>query len=136
MDTEGQKGEQTMKKIFNIEELKELFLKWQERLRVSHWCIGVQIGKSEDMLLQEVQGTNRISLKTEQALITVIGPEDYPKTPFEQDMEVSLVHELLHIPLKYFAQPEPETLEPEHMEAFIERTARLLVLLARKGDQS
>ena len=136
MDTEGQKGEQTMKKIFNIEELKELCLKWQERLGLSHWCIGVQISKAEDMLLQEVQGTNRISLKTEQALITVIDPEDYPKTPFEQDMEVSLVHELLHIPLKYFAQPEPETLEPEHMEAFIERTARLLVLLARKGDQS
>ena len=86
------------------------------------------------MSIPEVQGTNRISLKTEQALISIVDPQDYPETPFEQDMEVSLVHELLHIPMEYFATPAQDTLEHTHLEAFIERTARLLVSLARKGD--
>lgn len=131
-----QSGEQRTDKIFGIEELKKLCEKWQKRLGLSHWQVGLQISKAENMLLLDVQGTNLISLKTEQALITLIDPEDYPNTPFEKDMEVSLVHELLHIPLKYFAQPNPEGLEHSHMEAFIERTARLLVSLARECSES
>ncbi len=46
-------------------------------------------------------------------------------------MEVSLVHELLHIPLKYISEPETGSLEYIHMEAFIERLARLLVAQVR-----
>ena len=40
---------------------------------------------------------------------------DYPDTPFEQDMEVSLVHELLHIPLLYITDPEEGTLQDKHL---------------------
>ena len=119
-------------KILNLEELTQLCVEWQERLGLSNWEIGIQICSSETLELPEVQGTNIVSLETERALITILAPEDYPPTPFEQDMEVSLVHELLHIPLKYIARPERGTLEHIHLEAFIERTARLLVLLSRK----
>ena len=48
-----------------------------------------------------------------------------------QDMEVSLVHELLHIPLRYITEPQQDSIEDILLEAFIERTARLLVQLSR-----
>ena len=88
------------------------------------------------MPISGVRGSVQISLETEQALIRVLSPQDYPNTPFEQDMEVSVVHELLHISMKYFADPENCTLEHTNLEAFIERTARLLVKLAGKEKQS
>ena len=84
------------------------------------------------MPLKGVQAANEISLTNEQALISVLDSDDYPASVFAQDMEVSLVHELLHIPLKYVADPDRETLEYVHMEAFIEGLARLLVSLSRR----
>lgn len=114
------------------EELALLCSKWQEKLRLSHWDIAVRVCKAKDMPLKGVQAANEISLTNEQALISVLDSDDYPASVFAQDMEVSLVHELLHIPLKYVADPDRETLEYVHMEAFIEGLARLLVSLSRR----
>ena len=69
------------------------------------------------------------------ALISILDPRDYPDSPFEQDMEVSLVHELLHIPLRYITEPELNSLEDIHLEAFIESMAKLLVKLSREADK-
>ena len=117
------------------EELSLLCCKWQKKLRLSHWDIAIRISRAEDMPIAEVQAANQISLTTEKALISILDSQDYPKGVFPQDMEVSLVHELLHIPLKYFANPAPSSLEYTLMEAFIEGTARLLVSLSRKEEQ-
>lgn len=114
------------------DELSELCVKWQNLLRLSHWAIGIRICRRNEMPLQEAQATNHISLTTEQALISILDSKDYPESIFSQDMEVSLVHELLHIPLKYFTDPEQSSLEYIHMEAFIEGMARLLVSMSRK----
>lgn len=81
-----------------------------------------------------IQGSSEISLPTERALISILDAKDYPDTPFEQDMEVSLVHELLHIPLQYITDPDGISLEHVHLEAFIEGIARLLVELSRKNS--
>ena len=132
-----QTGEQRTDKIFGIEELKELCEKWQKRLGLSHWQIEVKIQRSEEMPFKVWQGTSQECLETEQALITLLDPMDYPThSPFRLDMEVSLVHGLLHIPMQYFAIPNPNTLEHILSEAFIERIARLLVSLARECSES
>ena len=79
------------------------------------------------MPLGDSQGANEFFIDSEKALISILDSTDYPDGPFPQDMEVTLVHELLHIPMRYFVDPAPGTLEATHLEAFIERTARLLV---------
>jgi len=119
-------------KILTIEALTELCNFWQEKLGRSQWQIGLRICRAEDMSMRNVQATSEISLVTECALISILDSRDYPNTPFEQDMEVSLVHELLHIPLKYIAEPQDGTLENVHLEAFIERMARLLTKFANE----
>ena len=117
-------------KILTLEELSVLCLEWQEKLGLSHWHIAVRICRDREMPLPDVQASSDISLQMEYALISMLDPVDYPASPFEQNMEVTLVHELLHIPLLYFTDPDEGTIEHTHLEAFIERTARLLVSLA------
>ena len=117
----------------NINELTVLCRKWQERLGLAHWQIALRICRSDEMDLKDVFAENKISLDTECAIIRILDSADYPETPFEKDMEVSLVHELLHIPMLYISNPEDGTLEYVHTEAFIERMARLLVWLSRGG---
>ena len=116
-----------------VEELITLCNKWQERLGLLHWDIGLRICRAEEMPLKNKRATIEISLETECALISMLDSADYPDTPFKLDMEVSLVHELLHIPMKYIADPKARSLEDIHLEAFIERIARLLVQLS-KGE--
>ena len=98
---------------------------------MAHWNIALQICRERDMPIPNSQGTNQISLANEQALISILDSSDFPNSPFTQDMEVSLVHELLHIPLRYITEPDTGSIEEILLEAFIERTARLLVLLSR-----
>ena len=91
----------------------------------------MRICHAEELELKNVQASNKISLETECALISILDSADYPDTPFQQDMEVSLVHELLHIHLMYISAPQEGTLQNIHLEAFIERMARLLVHLSK-----
>ena len=121
-------------RIFNENELATLCRKWQDFLRLSHWDIAVCIRSSHDMPLQYSQAANHISLEHEKALISVLNPAEFPDGFFSQDMEVSLVHELLHIPLMFFAQPDEDSIEHVLMEAFIEGTAKLLVNLSREAQ--
>lgn len=118
-------------KNLSIEELTKLCEEWQNKLGLSHWRIGLRFCTVDEMPLQDTQATNEISLITECALISFLKNEDLPESPFEYDIEVSLVHELLHIPFNYICEPETNSLEYIHMEAFIERVARLLVSLSR-----
>lgn len=86
------------------------------------------------MPLRNSQATSQISLQTEQALISILCHDDFPESIFKQDFEVSLVHELLHIPLMYFVHPDDNSIEHVLMEAFIEATAKLLVNLSREAQ--
>lgn len=118
-------------KIFTSEELADLCYEWQQKLRLSHWNIAVRVCRADEMPIPDAQAVNEISLETERSLISILANEDYQESIFEQDMEVSLVHELLHIPMKYITDPEKGSLEYIHTEAFIEGLARLLVEQSR-----
>jgi len=110
--------------------------KWKRKLGLDAWDIRVSIVKSKCMEKEDSSGTNTFSLAKRCSIIHIIDPEDYPDDiPFEYDMEVTLVHELLHIPLKYFSEPPENTLEEFELEAFIDHQAKLLVSLSRKIDK-
>ena len=113
--------------------LAALCRKWQDYLRLAHWDIAVNFASSHDMPVSNSQAANQISLASEKALISILRPSDFPESIFKQDFEVSIVHELLHIPLMYFAHPRNPSIEYFLMEAFIEGTAKLLVHLSREA---
>jgi len=116
-----------------LEQLQGLCREWQERLGLGHWEIGLSITRAQSMPKKDVTAAINFDITNEYALIDILDPIDQPKGPFEQDMEVSLVHELLHIPMRYIVDPVDDTLEDILMEAFINRLARVLVRLKREG---
>ena len=115
---------------------------WQEKLGLSHWRIAVRFARLSEMKgegddREFYQGSNKFDIRVECALIKICDPQDYPiDTPFEQDVEVTLVHELLHISVDYFARPDTTFIEHSLMEAFIDRMAWLLVELDRASLKS
>ena len=123
-------------KICTENELANLCSEWQDKLRLSHWDIAVRIARTHEMHSANCQGSSQISLPMERALISILDADDYPPSPFKQNMEVSLVHELLHIPILYFSNPEENSLECIHQEAFIENMARLLVKLSKSTPEN
>lgn len=122
-----------MEKVFTEEALLALCADWQERLGLMHWDIGIRVSRAQDFTVGG-QAEITINLQLEQALVSILDPIDYKGADvFPQDQEISLVHELLHIPFEYVC-PEPKgRLEFIHLESSIERIARLLVKLKRQA---
>ncbi|MFA5880550.1 MAG: hypothetical protein WC834_00015 [Eubacteriales bacterium] len=88
-----------MGEIFTEEELKEKCLEWQKILRLQDWTIVVHIERQRD-LPDGAQANVRYTLSTKKALIRLVDATDYPPdSMLPQDMEHSLVHELLHLHL-------------------------------------
>lgn len=114
-------------------ELCRLCAQWQERLKLQHWTIAVGIFSLESFERAEAQGEIQFSIDTGRALIKILDPEKYPESPFKQDMEISLVHELLHLMFAPFT-PKEGTLQHSFMENSIENLAQILVASKRKEE--
>ena len=119
-----------------LDNLKQICGKWQERLGLSHWEIALSITSEWNMPIKDTLAAITYNLAAEKAIIDFLDPGDYRETPFRIDVEISLVHELLHILMAYIAAPKEDSLEAVHMEAFIGRMARLLVEQDRAGQDS
>jgi hypothetical protein len=113
------------------QELTSLCAEWQKTLRLQDWKILVQIKRTHDMP-EGLEGCIETTRTKKDAVIRILDPADYPpKAAWVQDMEATLVHELLHL---HF----PEVDENEYhtwVEQGIELTARALVDLKRKAGQ-
>lgn len=116
-----------MSKIYDGKQLPDVMHKWQHVLHLDAWDIRIKLCRQSEMLDPNVQGENNWTLATRQSVIHVLDPVDYPAdTEFEQDMEQTVVHELLHL---HFAPFEPEDdmgLAYLAMEQTIELLARVL----------
>jgi hypothetical protein len=84
--------------ILTLDELKELCAQWQEILRLQDWQVAVSISRARDFEGENACGECRWVLSRKEALIRILDPLDYsPNNVFPQDMERTLVHELLHL---------------------------------------
>lgn len=124
-----------MRHIFTEDELKKLCAFWQNQLKLNNWRIA--IGIERKTVFNNSQSTGEIDyvLPLRQAIIKILDPLDYPNSPFEQDMEISLVHELLHLHFALFEPKSDDSLEFLIMESTIEQLANILVEMKRTNIQ-
>lgn len=118
--------------ILSNEELRTKCAEWQKVLRLQDWIVDVGISRSRNMKMERCQAEIEPCLPKRMASIRILDPVDYPRDSAEpQDMELSLVHELLHIHLfPLFADREDEMRMVAEEQA-IEAISRGLIALKR-----
>lgn len=111
-------------------DLDALLAEWQPALRLQHWTITVQYTRR-----LEASAQNRYMLLSLKSKIEIVDPIDYNADYCNepQDVERSLVHELLHL---HFAAISPDNDSPQHVheEQAVESLARAFVALKRRGQ--
>lgn len=118
------------------EEAQDACKEWQKILRLQDWAVKVFIKRARDMSLEGGQGEVHWGLQSKSASILLLDPLDYPPgLRQEQDMEKTLVHELLHLHSAPFDNFEYESLENTALEQAIDLTAEALVELKRGAKE-
>ena len=115
------------------ETLDALCVEWQSLLHLQAWDIVVKICRSSEFEDKDCVGENLWDLRVCKSFIRILDPIDYKSSSWGYDMEVCLVHELLHLHFMSF-QPKDDGLEHDFMESVIERLASVLVDLKRKHE--
>lgn len=92
------------------EDLKELCILWQKRLRLQDWEVSVRFGHTHEMDDRYSTGTVWYSPRRRQATIKVLFPDEVEPSDFPFDPERTLIHELLHL---YFAPFDTAKNSPE-----------------------
>jgi len=107
---------------------KKALGEWAKRLRLQDWVITIEIVRARDMPLDDKSGCVKWFVHDKSAHITLLDPIDYPPNPYEeQDQEITLVHELLHLHFQHFENTEPGTLQDTMLEQTINILSALLV---------
>jgi len=115
------------------EQLTELCTEWKERLGLQAWQVGIAFARHYEMELRG-QGECSWTLDKLQAYIRILDPADYePNETFPQDIEKTLVHELLHLMFAPF-DTERGTSEYGVQHQAIELLSRALVNLKREAE--
>jgi len=114
-------------------DIKKLLKKWQGRLGLSDWMISVQFKDCIDM--NQSQGRTEIQKSNQYASIRLLQIEDRQKSDeSENDPELDLVHELIHIRLWAI---DPDVFEGAlHIcrEQAIDWIAKALITSDREGN--
>lgn len=119
--------------IFAEDELVDLCREWQERLRLEHWDVALRVARVKEFK-HPCNAESYITLDQALCAILIIDQTDYPETPFKRDMEVDVVHELLHLHFQPFDNFEHDSLEHTMLERAIDHIAKALVKLKREGE--
>jgi hypothetical protein len=110
---------------------------WQGVLRLMDWAVRARVVRASDMS-EGHEGSCWYTQAKKQASIKLMDPVDWPPDAvFEQDMEWTLVHELLHLHFAPFMSDKGPD-DPEHiaMEQAIDLIASGYVRLKREGIAS
>lgn len=110
----------------------ELVREWQDRLHLQNWEIVVFVKRHYDFESPKL-GENRWVLAKRQSIIRLLDPQDYDPTfaPMPE-MELTVIHELLHCHFAPFDRKpdgEPESIA---IEQAIHTIARTLLALKRQ----
>ena len=119
------------------EELKERLSYWQRVLRLQDWLIHVEMVDSDE--IDNNSGECQVHQHTKTVVIKLIKPEAFNRTsafsknfPNNLDVEITLVHELLHVPFDgLFVEDDDDEIREEREEQAIELLAQALVRLDR-----
>ena len=99
---------------------------WQKRLRLTNWDINFKVVSKADMpgdmvgLCQRWENMNT-------AEILILDPKDLRSRPFEDTIEATIVHELLHLIVSPLFRNPASDFEDHAQEAAIEAIAKGLV---------
>ena len=110
----------------DVEFLQKLCEKWQEILSLKHWSIRVKYERKHKMG-KECYAEVHCKPGILAAVVKILDPEDYDDPYVDQNIELSLVHELIHIPLMMFTNHEEGSAEDTLQEQFVEAMARALL---------
>ena len=119
--------------MLTVEELVVLCKEWQAILNIQFWDIKVGIYRGRDFSKKEIQAEVSFQLATATAILRILDPTDYDRDLWPQDMEVSMVHELLHLRLAEADETESGSMEDILLERAIDHIAKALVKLKRGG---
>jgi hypothetical protein len=102
---------------------------WQDRMDLKDWNIQVQLLRA-DQLEPKTLGNIHWDTDTKQATIGVLSPEDYklPPQAMLDDMEFTIVHELVHLELASLPRSEASRRIEERA---VNELANALLKLAR-----
>lgn len=119
--------------ILNDEQLQQRLVYWQEKLNLLDWKIEAKIKRANHMR-ENCAGAVNWTMQKKMATIAILDPIDYPDDVMgEQDMENTLVHELLHL---HLAPMNDDYSENEHYILFeewaINSIAGALIAVERK----
>ena len=106
-------------------DLRTLCDEWQKRLRLQDWDVHIEYRSAEAM--DENEGS---CLKTEPLMlanIAVLDPADYHNNRWPQTIEVTVVHELLHLWMWPFMPDKSDKLKYTAAEQAIQRISEALV---------
>ena len=125
---------QSEEHLFKLDHLEELLEEWKSILHLEQWDIVLRRSRQKDFLEEDSQGEVTFNSVECQAIIRILDPVDWADTPFKQDMEETLVHELLHLIYVDFEPEDQNSLQYTLWHRSIDSTARVLVSLKRKGE--
>ena len=120
--------------LFKLDRLEELLEEWKSILHLEQWDIVLRRSRQKDFLEGDNQEEVTFNSVECQAIIRILDPVDWVDTPFKQDMEKTLVHELLHLIYADFEPEDQNSLQYTLWHRSIDSTARVLVSLKRKGE--
>lgn len=113
------------------EQLKSLCKLWQKRLKLQDWQISARVVGSEEM--RDSLGDCVVYQDTKCALVRVIDPAGidethpyYSRFPENGNLEKILVHELIHILLDPFFDPDAEDFRRTAQEQLMDQMATVL----------
>ena len=103
---------------------------WQKRLNLEGWNITVQVARSSE-LKPRTLGNIHWDAEKKKAVIKVLDPADYTLALPEmlEDVEFTVVHELIHLELSSLPRSEASRSEEE---IAVNQIARALLALDRK----
>lgn len=116
---------------FSQAEIEELAAEWQRELKIQDWDIQVEVVRSRKMQSPDDGGVN-FEEKRREAYIMIRDPRDIAKDRIlPYDMEVVLVHELLHCSLAAFTSKEIDDHQDVVQEQQIHSHSQTLVKFKR-----
>jgi len=95
--------------------VKDSLARWQKRLKLEDWTVSIVMSRPRD-LRPGTTGNIRWDAKSKTARIRVLDAPSYAR-PFQamlEDMEFTVVHELIHLQLSSLPRSEASRSDEEH----------------------